>query len=116
MKDELWEILRLRFTEEEAQIGARMPMTPAPLETLSKRMGQSAAALETKLERMAEKGLVLDFENEGKWFYMLAPTVMAIRKPLGSTPTSPAAATAIGNMIATAAVWWRVSESITVTM
>jgi ferredoxin len=53
-----------------------MPMAPAPLEVLSKRMGQSAAALESKLERMAEKGLVLDFETDGKRFYMLAPTVI----------------------------------------
>ncbi len=74
--DELFEILRLRFSKAEAAIGARMPMTPAPLEKLSKRIGQSPKRLEATLERMAEKGLVLDFESRGKRFYMLAPTVI----------------------------------------
>jgi Pyruvate/2-oxoacid:ferredoxin oxidoreductase delta subunit len=74
--EELFEILRLRFTEEEAEIGARMPMTPAPLDKLSKRIGQEPDRLQAKLERMAEKGLVLDFETNGKHFYMLAPTVI----------------------------------------
>ena len=74
--EELFEILRLRFTEDEAEIGARMPMTPAPLDKLSKRIGQEPDRLQAKLERMAEKGLVLDFETNGKHFYMLAPTVI----------------------------------------
>jgi Pyruvate/2-oxoacid:ferredoxin oxidoreductase delta subunit len=74
--EELFEILRLRFSEEEAKIGARMPMTPAPLETISRRTGEAPDRLEDKLEVMAEKGLVLDFELNGKRFYMLAPTVI----------------------------------------
>jgi len=73
---ELFEILRLRFTEEEATVGARMPLTPAPLEKLSRRLDEAPEHLEAKLERMAEKGLVLDFETNGKRFYMLAPTVI----------------------------------------
>lgn len=73
---ELFEILRLRFTEEEAEIGARMPMTPAPLEKLSERLSEAPDRLQAKLECMAEKGLVLDFETNGKRFYMLAPTVI----------------------------------------
>jgi NAD-dependent dihydropyrimidine dehydrogenase PreA subunit len=74
--DELFEILRLRFTQAEAEIGARMPLTPASLEMLSRRTGESPESLEPKLERMAEKGLVLDFETNGARFYMLAPTVI----------------------------------------
>lgn len=74
--EELFEILRLRFTKEEAEIGARMPMTPASLEKLSERLGRKPERLHAKLERMAEKGLVLDFESQGKLFYMLAPTVI----------------------------------------
>ena len=73
---DLFEILRLRFTEEEAEIGARMPMTPAPLDKLSQRLREQPDRLEAKLERMAEKGLVLDFETNGIRFYMLAPTVI----------------------------------------
>jgi Pyruvate/2-oxoacid:ferredoxin oxidoreductase delta subunit len=72
----LYEILRLRFSAEEAEIAARMPMSPAPLGLLSKRIGQEADRLEPKLDRMAEKGLVLDFETNGKRFFMLAPTVI----------------------------------------
>jgi Pyruvate/2-oxoacid:ferredoxin oxidoreductase delta subunit len=74
--EELYEVLRLRFTQEEAAVGARMPMTPAPLDTLSRRLDQTPAKLEATLERMAEKGLVLDFDTNGKRFYMLAPTVI----------------------------------------
>jgi Pyruvate/2-oxoacid:ferredoxin oxidoreductase delta subunit len=74
--EELFEILRLRFTEEEAAIGARMPMTPAPLEKISRRIGEKPERLEIVLDRMAEKGLVLDFRAKGKSFYMLAPTVI----------------------------------------
>jgi Pyruvate/2-oxoacid:ferredoxin oxidoreductase delta subunit len=74
--EELFEILRLRFTKEEAEIGARMPMTPAPLEKLCRRLDEEPARLEAKLDRMAEKGLVLDFETNGRQFYMLAPTVI----------------------------------------
>jgi len=74
--EELFEILRLRFSEEEAEIGARMPMTPCPLKKLSQRMDEEPARLEAKLERMAEKGLVLDFETNGTRFYALAPTVI----------------------------------------
>jgi Pyruvate/2-oxoacid:ferredoxin oxidoreductase delta subunit len=74
--EELFEILRLRFTKGEAEIAARMPMTPAPLAVISKRVDQAPERLEAKLELMAEKGLVLDFETNGKRFYMLAPTVI----------------------------------------
>jgi Na+-translocating ferredoxin:NAD+ oxidoreductase RNF subunit RnfB len=73
---ELFEILRLRFSADEAEIGARMPMSPASLDMLSRRIGQKAERLAAKLDRMAEKGLVLDFESNGKRFYMLAPTVI----------------------------------------
>lgn len=73
---ELFEILRLRFTEEEAAVGAQMPMTPAPLRAIAARLREAPDRLEAKLDRMAEKGLVLDFETNGAHFYMLAPTVI----------------------------------------
>ena len=74
--EELFEILRLRFTKAEAEIAARMPMKPAPLEVIAERVDEAPERLEAKLERMAEKGLVLDFETNGRRFYMLAPTVI----------------------------------------
>jgi Pyruvate/2-oxoacid:ferredoxin oxidoreductase delta subunit len=74
--EELFEILRIRFSEEEAEIAARMPMNPAPLALIGKRFDQAPERLEEKLDRMAEKGLVLDFRTHGKTFYMLAPTVI----------------------------------------
>ena len=99
--EELFEILRLRFTEEEAEIGARMPMTPAPIEQLSRRLGQEPERLRAALDRMAEKGLVLDFLTNGRPFYMLAPTVIGFFEftfmrtrpsgvaPVRSTTSSP---------------------------
>ena len=75
--EETYAILSHLFTEDEAFIGAKMPLTPRRIGTIARRTGISKAQLEKKLDRMADKGLVFDFQHptRGK-YYMLAPPVV----------------------------------------
>ena len=72
----LYEILKRLFTEEEAEVGCRMPMRFAGLEEIARRTGKSLDDLRPILERMAGKGLVMDFERKGREVYMLSPTFL----------------------------------------
>jgi formate hydrogenlyase subunit 6/NADH:ubiquinone oxidoreductase subunit I len=72
----LYEILKRLFTEEEAEVGCRMPMRFAGLEEIARRTGKSPDDLRPILERMAGKGLVMDFERKGREVYMLSPTLL----------------------------------------
>jgi len=76
--DEVYEILKILFTEEEASLAVSMPMKPSLLSDIARQAGKSVGELEPLLNRMADKGLVLDFFNEekDKWYYMLAPPVV----------------------------------------
>ncbi len=71
----LYEILKRLFTEEEAEIGCRMPLAFTDLAGIARRTGKSPDALLPVLERMAGKGLVMDFEHRGRTVFMLSPTV-----------------------------------------
>ena len=74
--DALYEILKQLYTEEEAEIGSRMPIRFADIDGIARRTGKSPDALRPVLERMAEKGLAMDFEHKGKVEYMLSPTLL----------------------------------------
>ncbi|HEU5361441.1 MAG TPA: 4Fe-4S dicluster domain-containing protein [Candidatus Deferrimicrobiaceae bacterium] len=73
--DAIYEILKRLYTEEEAEIGARMPIRFTDIDGIARRTGKRPDALRPVLERMAEKGLVMDFENQGKVEYLLSPTL-----------------------------------------
>lgn len=72
------EILEILFTPEEAEIASRVPVMPARLEEIARRMRMPPDVLRPKLERMAERGLVLDLVHpdgaETRW--VLAPPVV----------------------------------------
>ena len=74
----LYDILKLLYTEEEARIGAQMPVKPATLETLSKHLEIPPAKLEPLLEHMAEVGTVMDLVHPrtGEVRYLLSPPVV----------------------------------------
>jgi Na+-translocating ferredoxin:NAD+ oxidoreductase RNF subunit RnfB len=59
----LREILEILYTPEEAALAARLPVMPATIETIAKRLGRPADELLPKLEVMADKGVVMDFVN-----------------------------------------------------
>jgi len=72
----LYEILKRLYTEEEAEVAARMPITPIGLDGIARRTRKSPAELLPILDRMADKGLVMDFVWKGKTSYVLSPTVV----------------------------------------
>ena len=59
----LYEILKRLYTEEEAEIAARMPIRFTDLAGIGRRTKKSEDVLRPILQRMADKGLVMDFEH-----------------------------------------------------
>ena len=74
----IYDIMQMLFSEEEAEIGSKMPQKPASLNKVAQYVGMNPDTLRPKLEAMAERGLVFDFVNPdtGKTYYLLAPTVV----------------------------------------
>ena len=72
------EILEILYTPEEAAIASRLPVKPASLEHISKRVGIAAEELRRRLEPMCDKGVVIDLVHPrtGKVRYALAPPVV----------------------------------------
>ncbi len=71
--DKLRQILAILFTEEEAFIASRFPLTEATLKELVRATGWEPEKLQVKLEEMANKGLVWDTSYGEKTFYLLMP-------------------------------------------
>lgn len=71
-------ILEILFTPEEAALAAQMPVRPARLETVAKRVGANPEELATRLEPLCDKGLVMDLVHPetGERRYLLAPPVI----------------------------------------
>lgn len=74
----IYDVLKIMFSEEQARVGAQMPMAPATLGKISRKTGIPEAKLRDILETMADRGVVMDFHNKknDKTYYMLAPTVV----------------------------------------
>jgi Pyruvate/2-oxoacid:ferredoxin oxidoreductase delta subunit len=72
------EILEILYTPEEAALAARMPLMPADLSTISRRVGRPPEELKTRLDAMADKGIVMDLldPHTGKTSYLLSPPVV----------------------------------------
>jgi len=74
---ELQAILQHLFTEQEAEIAARLPVVPRPLSKIARRYDMPLETLRAHLDRMADKGLVFDFPHPSRGtFYMLAPPII----------------------------------------
>jgi len=69
----LREILALLFSEEEASLAARFPLSEATADELSGITGIPVAELLPKLEQMADKGLVVDTPCGDTTYWMLMP-------------------------------------------
>ncbi len=66
-------ILAIIFTEDEAYVASRFPLTEATLAELGRATGWDSARLQATLAEMADKGLVMDTSYGGKTFYLLMP-------------------------------------------
>jgi ferredoxin len=73
---ELYEILKILYSEEEAQVAAQFPMLPAPFVELQRRIGLEPERLRSILNSLADKALIFEYERRGKIFYVLNPTVV----------------------------------------
>ncbi|HBG18675.1 MAG TPA: 4Fe-4S ferredoxin [Desulfobulbaceae bacterium] len=71
--DKLRRILAILFTEDEAYIASRFPLTEATLPELVRATGWDSVRLQATLDTMADKGLVMDTAYGGKTFYLLMP-------------------------------------------
>lgn len=71
--DKLRRILAILFSEEEAYIASRFPLTEATLKELVRATGLAPDRLRERLDLMAEKGLVFDSTYGGKTYYLLLP-------------------------------------------
>jgi electron transport complex protein RnfB len=75
------EILKLLFTEEEAQLAMKLNFTPQQLKKVHRKLRNkdlSLEELENKLEKMYEKGTIIRALNNGEKLFLLAPFVPGI--------------------------------------
>lgn len=71
-------ILRELYTVEEAGLVARIPAGLTTLPRLREITGEEEGKLRQMLERLATKGLVMDLEIGGEFFYTVSPMVIGI--------------------------------------
>jgi ferredoxin len=71
--EKLRRILAILFSEDEAFVASRFPLTEATLRELERSTGWPSAKLEKTLEEMCQKGLVLDTDYGGRTYYVLMP-------------------------------------------
>jgi len=71
--EKLRRILAILFSEDDAYVASRFPLTEATLKELARATGWECKRLEQQLETMADKGLVMDSTYGGKTYYLLMP-------------------------------------------
>jgi NAD-dependent dihydropyrimidine dehydrogenase PreA subunit len=71
--DKLRRILAILFSEDDAYVASRFPLTEATLKELVKATRWETDRLAKQLDAMADKGLVMDTTYGGKTFYLLMP-------------------------------------------
>lgn len=71
-------ILRLLFSEEEAEVVARMPFRPTSAGRIAARLGRPTAPVRRLLDQMADKGLIFDIyhQKRERHYYAIAPPVV----------------------------------------
>lgn len=71
--EKLRQILAILFSEEDAFVASRFPLTEATLKELVKATKWESEKLKKQLDSMADKGLVMDTTYGGKTYYLLMP-------------------------------------------
>ncbi len=71
--DKLRQILAILFSEDDAFVASRFPLTEATLPELVKATKWESEKLKKHLDTMADKGLVMDTTYGGKTYYLLMP-------------------------------------------
>jgi ferredoxin len=76
--DNLLDLLKLIFDQEEAEVALRLPAYPVELEAFAAELGRDRAQLEVVLERMADDGLAFIRDKNGKKMCNLLPLLPGI--------------------------------------
>ena len=71
--DTLMEILQILFTEDEAELVAKLPIKFCTVERVAKVWKKSEEETEEILNTLADKGIMFDIENNGERTFTLAP-------------------------------------------
>jgi Pyruvate/2-oxoacid:ferredoxin oxidoreductase delta subunit len=74
----IYEILKIIYTPEEAELAAKMPLVPQSLDKIARNLKMAPDELRPGLEAMADKGMLVDIELGGKMRYMLSPTMVGV--------------------------------------
>lgn len=70
------QILQLLFSPEDADLARQMPTAFISTRRLAQKTGHAIEQLDEQITSMAARGLVMDFEHEGKRYVTLAPVVI----------------------------------------
>ncbi|MHA2028613.1 MAG: DUF362 domain-containing protein [Candidatus Kariarchaeaceae archaeon] len=73
VSDTLIEILQILFTDEEAELVAKLPIKFITVSNVSKIWNKSEAETEKILNTLADKGIMMDLESNGARSFTLAP-------------------------------------------
>jgi ferredoxin len=74
----LHQLLRALYTEEEADLIARMPYTPSRLNRIARITGTEPTKLQSTLEGLTDKGLIMDLHDGEEYTYVISPMVIGI--------------------------------------
>jgi len=72
----LQKILRMVFSEQDAQLARRIPTRPTPLPSVAQTLGMPVDELDDRVRDMAGRGIVMDFERKEQRYVCLAPVVI----------------------------------------
>ncbi|MHA2253760.1 MAG: (Fe-S)-binding protein, partial [Candidatus Kariarchaeaceae archaeon] len=73
VSDTLMEILQILFTDEEAELVAKLPIKFITISNVSKIWKKSEVETEKILDKLADKGIMMDLETDGSRSFTLAP-------------------------------------------
>lgn len=76
INEELLGILRSLYTESEAMVGSKLPLTPVSLKQISTLTGFNEDELKITLDEMSMKGLIIDIPRKGECYYIMTPVVV----------------------------------------
>jgi len=77
-RPEIFEILRILFTPEEAGLALHLAFTAKPVDAIAQKTGFSVDEVTTLCEQLADRGLVLSSTRAGKKTYGLLPLMPGI--------------------------------------
>ncbi len=71
--DLLFKILRILFSEREAELVAQLPIRPFTVQKAAQVWKMNEKRAKLILDKLAERALLMDFEEKGEYLYVLPP-------------------------------------------